>query len=214
MASNDGHSPSSGFPNCPRGSAISLSQQQLTTIELQQSSDCSPTNSLHSTILNCTAFTDSTRSNDIAVEQIHTKTLVSMMLVACRPLPSNSSSSVPYLWSCYVAMAVVTFVSSSLPSNGSMWHVAPSLRLFVLNSLQVYHHFFFSEGCACDICNWSPLPWFLCDCSPAAPSSRLPVLSGSLIRREPVQVYHNHHHIRSVRAKVPRVLSVPTSLAL
>jgi hypothetical protein len=32
--------------------------------------------------------------------------------------------------------------------NGSMCHIAPSLRLFVPNSLQAYRHFFFSEGCA------------------------------------------------------------------
>jgi hypothetical protein len=68
---------------------------------------------------------------------------------------------------------VSLFVSWSLPSNGSIHYNAPSLRLFTPNSLLVYHPFFFSEGCACDICDWSHVspPWLGSDsdCSPPAP---------------------------------------------
>jgi hypothetical protein len=51
-ASNGGRSPYSGFPNSPRVSATSFSQQQLTRTELQLSSNWlthSPNNSLHFT---------------------------------------------------------------------------------------------------------------------------------------------------------------------
>jgi hypothetical protein len=47
----------------------------------------------------------------------------------------------------------------------------------------------------------------------AAPSLRQLTPSGSLIRCPSVQVCH-HHFLLSVRAKVPRVVSVPTSMAL
>jgi hypothetical protein len=49
-------------------------------------------------------------------------------------------------------------VSRSSHSNGSTQYIAPSLRPFVPNGLQAYRHFFFSEGCACDVCAWSHLP--------------------------------------------------------
>jgi hypothetical protein len=45
-----------------------------------------------------------------------------------------------------------------LPSNGCTCNIAPSLRLFVPNSLQAYRHFFYSEGCACNVCVRSHLP--------------------------------------------------------
>jgi hypothetical protein len=41
------------------------------------------------------------------------------------------------------------FFRELLLSNGSICHIVPSLRLF---------DFFFSEGCACDICDRSDLP--------------------------------------------------------
>jgi hypothetical protein len=87
----------------------------------------------------------------------------------------------------------------SLPSNRSLHHIAPSLRLFIPSSLQVYRHFFFSEGSACDICAWSHLP--LCGSvfhgvysptTPAASFSRPLILSSSLIGCQWVQVYHHH----------------------
>jgi hypothetical protein len=62
---------------------------------------------------------------------------------------------------CCLATGVVWLLISLLPSNRSTCHIAPSLRLFILNSLQVYRHFFFCEGCACDICAQPhlPTPW-------------------------------------------------------
>jgi hypothetical protein len=80
-----------------------------------------------------------------------------------------------------------------MPSKGSTCHNAPSLRLFVPNSIQAYRHFF-SEGCACDVCDWPRLlsPWHdphgnYSPTAPAAHSLRQLVPSGSLIRFEPVQ---------------------------
>jgi hypothetical protein len=79
-----------------------------------------------------------------------------------------------------VIALVYLLISCSLPNNGSTRYIAPSLRLF--DSLQVYRHFFFSEGCA-----WSHLP--PCDSvfttiTPKAPTtpSLLPLVpSGSSI---------------------------------
>jgi hypothetical protein len=39
-------------------------------------------------------------------------------------------------------------ISWLLHSNGSTCYIAPFLRLFILNGLEAYHHFFFSKGCA------------------------------------------------------------------
>jgi hypothetical protein len=89
-----------------------------------------------------------------------------------------------------------------LPSNGSPCHIAPPLRLFVPKSLQVNSHFFFSEGCAYNVCDQSCLPslWLIShsDHSPTAltaPALRPLIQRGSLKRCEPVQVYHHHHHL-------------------
>jgi hypothetical protein len=115
-------------------------------------------------------------------------------------------------------------VYEPLPSNRSTCYTAPSLRLFILNSLLAYCHFFFSEGCACDVCDWLqlPSPWFNShgDYSPTAliaPSLRLLVPSGSLIRYEPVQMYHHQPWSRVLlvgAGKVPRVVYDRTSLTL
>jgi hypothetical protein len=43
-------------------------------------------------------------------------------------LPKNGSSTVAYLRSCCLAMAVVSFVSRSLPSNGSVCHNTQLIR--------------------------------------------------------------------------------------
>jgi hypothetical protein len=67
---------------------------------------------------------------------------------------------------CFPVSSLVC-VRNLLPSNrhclqsGSTFYIASSLRLFVLNSLQVYCHFFFSESFACDICDRPhlPSPW-------------------------------------------------------
>jgi hypothetical protein len=115
-------------------------------------------------------------------------------------------------------------VYKTLPSNGSTCYTAPSLRLFVLKSLQAYCHFFFSEGWACDVCERPrlPSPWLSShgDYSPIAlpaPSLRLLVLSGSLTRCELVQVYHHQPRSRASlvgMGKVLRVVDAPTSLTL
>jgi hypothetical protein len=46
----------------------------------------------------------------------------SISIVARGPRPSNSSSTLAYLRSCCLAVAVVSFVSLSLPSSGSVCH--------------------------------------------------------------------------------------------
>jgi hypothetical protein len=101
------------------------------------------------------------------------------------------------LRSCYSVTAVVYFlIWWSLLSNRSTCHTAPSLRLFIPNILQAYRHFFFSKGCACDVCNQPSLPslWLIShgDYSPTAPSLRPVLPSGSLTMCELVQVYHHH----------------------
>jgi hypothetical protein len=101
---------------------------------------------------------------------------------------------------CCLAMATVQSPTSQLPpSNGSTCHIVTSLRLFVLNTLQVYRHFFFSERCACDVCDRPRLPssWLgsqgdYSSTSPAAPSLRPLVPSSSVTKSKPVQVYHHH----------------------
>jgi hypothetical protein len=99
-----------------------------------------------------------------------------------------------------------------LPSNGSVCDVAPSLRLFIPNSLRAYCHFFFSKGCACDVCDRSCLPslWLTShgDYSPVAPAvpSLRPLLpSGSLVRCGPGQMYH--HQLQSVVLLLMSILS-------
>jgi hypothetical protein len=79
----------------------------------------------------------------------------------------------------------------SLHSNSITCYIPPTLRLFLPNGLQTYHYFFF-EGCACDILlgyTFLPMPSFHVDfsaTSPIAPSLSLLVTSQS------VQV-HRHH---------------------
>jgi hypothetical protein len=136
-AANDRLSPYS-FPNYSRVSITSFSQQPLTTTEPQQHSDCSPTNSFHSTVLSCTAFTKLTQlGRSMTYRHIQNAASNSTSTVACRPLPSNGSSSIAYLRSCCLAMTVVSlFVSRSLPSNGSiclsMFYLVSLMELFYL----------------------------------------------------------------------------------
>jgi hypothetical protein len=73
------------------------------------------------------------------------------------------------------------------------------------NSLQAYRHFLFPTDSACYVCERSrlPTPWLVSHdeyspIAPAAPSLMPLVPSGTLIRREPLQVYH--HHLPLVRA--------------
>jgi hypothetical protein len=78
----------------------------------------------------------------------------------------------------------------------SVCHFSPFLRLFLPNSLRAKLHFFFSEGCVSDACDWSRLLslWLgshgdYSPTAPAAPSLILFVLCGYLVRSEPVQMY-------------------------
>jgi hypothetical protein len=86
-------------------------------------------------------------------------------------------------------------------SAGVLYRVITYERIYMLQCflLKVYCHFFFSEACACDICDRSRLPsrWLSShgDYSPTAPAAlslRPFVPSGSLIRCQSVQVYHHH----------------------
>jgi hypothetical protein len=58
-----------------------------------------------------------------------------------------------------VATVVYLLISRSLPSNGSTCHVAPFLRLVVSISIHAQRHLFFSEGCACDVCDLPRIPF-------------------------------------------------------
>jgi hypothetical protein len=126
-------------------------------------------------------------------------------------------------------------VSWSLHSNSSTRYIAPSFRLFVPNGLQAYHHFFFSKGCASDVCvcYHLPSPWLSShgDYSPTAlADSTLRPLNPSdfLIGCQSVQVYSYHlsfhimiHKMQTIKflllvgaGKLPRVAGAPTSPAL
>jgi hypothetical protein len=75
-------------------------------------------------------------------------------------------------------------------------HIAPSLRLFIPNDLQAYCNLFFSEGCACNVCDRFHLP----SCGSGFPWCLLSNRSccstfkgmGSLTRQQSVQVFHYH----------------------
>jgi hypothetical protein len=129
-----------------------------------------------------------------SVRTVKKTLLLIVSIVACTaigadPAENTAFQLVHWLAGRCLASAVVSFVSQSLPSNRPIHHIAPSLRLFVPESLQVYRHFFFSEGCVCEVCDLSHLPslWLTShgDYSPtasAAPSLRLLILRGSLIK--------------------------------
>jgi hypothetical protein len=99
-------------------------------------------------------------------------------------LPSNGRPIVGHIGSC---------------ENGYTCQIAPSLRLFAPNSLQAYCHFYFSKSCTCNVCAQSHLPFrnsafrgVLFQTAPAAPSSRLRILSCFLISCKFIQVSHQH----------------------
>jgi hypothetical protein len=106
--------------------------------------------------------------------------------------------------------------------KGFIRHIAPSLRLFVSNNLQAYLHFFYSAGCACDVCDHSHLPprgsvftVFTLQLLPLLLSygrSSRAVLSQGASRSRFITIIF----LRSVWAELPlpRVASVPTSPAL
>jgi hypothetical protein len=114
-------------------------------------------------------------------------TLCSTSCRLCATSVNIHSSSSLYCMS--LTVVVWLLISQSLTSNGSTCDIAPSIRLLVPNSLQVYRHFSFPEGCARNVCDWPrlPSPWLgsFDDYSPTAPSFRPLVQSGSLIRCAP-----------------------------
>jgi hypothetical protein len=63
-------------------------------------------------------------------------------------------------------------------------HIAPSLRLFIPNDLTEYYRPFLLNASASDIHPWLDSHG---DCSPAAPSLRSLISSGSFIMCEPFQ---------------------------
>jgi hypothetical protein len=99
-------------------------------------------------------------------------------------------------------------------------HIAPSLRLFVWNSLLVYHCSFFSKVSVLVICLWLGLSRG--DYSPTTtttPSLRAHVLSDSLLRFQSIQVCRNQpfsflFHFNGGGAKLSRVAGAPTFPAL
>lgn len=111
-----------------------------------------------------------------------------------RLLPSNGSNTVAHLRSCCLVMVIGSLLVLLLLTSND--HIAPSLRLILLNSPQICCHFFFSKCCACDVCDQSCPPFLWLDSQgdypPTAPSLRPPIPSGSLIRCQSVQVYHQH----------------------
>jgi hypothetical protein len=102
---------------------------------------------------------------------------------------------------CYWVTAVVYLLTSrSLPSNESTCHIALSLEILIQNSLQACHHYFFSEGYTCDVCDRPSLssPWLGShgDYSSTAPSLKPLVPRGSLKSCELVKVYHHYPRYR------------------
>jgi hypothetical protein len=112
----------------------------------------------------------------------------------------SSNSAVVEVWllcHCTATATIPFFALRSLPSNGSIHHRVPSVRLFNPYSLQqVYYDSFSSKGCACSRSHHPPHGSVLCGvyspAAPATPSLRLLIPCGSLIGCQPVQVYHHH----------------------
>jgi hypothetical protein len=130
-------------------------------------------------------ITELGRSSHIALEQTHREHRLQHLFYC--------SVTSPRAWRIPLLQ-----VHGPLPSNSSTCYIDPSLRLLVQNRLNAYLHFFFSEGCACDVCNRPRITsqWHGSHCdyspsAPAAPSLRQLVPSGSLIRCDPVQMYHH-----------------------
>jgi hypothetical protein len=98
------------------------------------------------------------------------------------------------VYNCHLDNHTENMVTEVLSRNGRLFrfryipvlgarHISPSLRLFVPNSLTVYHRSFFSEGSARDIFLW--LGIFCLSAVPtntAAPSLSAIVPSATLIR--------------------------------
>jgi hypothetical protein len=84
----------------------------------------------------------------------------------------------------------------ALPSSGCTYHIAPSLKLFVLNSLLMCNRSFLSEVSACDVSPSLPLLCFSCSdyslTAPTAPSLRQVILSSSFLGFQLIHV-HPHH---------------------
>jgi hypothetical protein len=152
---------------------------------------------LHCTTLHCTNSTELGWSSHVASEWSHRKRHLQHHLYRC--MTSLCTWRVPLL-----------SVYGPLPRNGFTCYIAHSLRLL---SRIAYRHTTictFPEVCACDVCDLSLLPslWLGSHgdyslAAAAAPSLRLLILSGSLIRCEPAQLYHHQP-----RSKVPFLTSL------
>jgi hypothetical protein len=96
-----------------------------------------------------------------------------------------------------VTSSISLLVLRSLPCNGSPCHIA--LFKAIHSEWPIGVPPFFSERCACDVCDWPRLP-STCLCShgdysptaPADPTLKPLVASGYLVRCELVQMYHHH----------------------
>jgi hypothetical protein len=64
---------------------------------------------------------------------------------------STHCQATRYKHSSYCCLRVTRCVSEQLPDNALTCHIAPSLRLFIPNSLTAYHLSFLSGGCAFDV---------------------------------------------------------------
>jgi hypothetical protein len=90
--------------------------------------------------------------------------IVFLIIFRYGPRRNTSFPTVP-LWAgtclpshCSETALVYPSISRSPHSNSCTCYIVPSLKLFILNGLQSYRHFFFSKSCACDDSAWSHLP--------------------------------------------------------
>jgi hypothetical protein len=107
--------------------------------------------------------------------------------------PHCYSSVFPWEYVCLRSSSSCIFAYRAVVAQQQLY----MLHCFLTNSLQAYHQFFFS--CASDACGRSRFrsPWLISHSDysptiPAAPSSRLLILSGSLIKCQSVQMYYHH----------------------
>jgi hypothetical protein len=142
-ASNGGVTPSSRFLSCPWPQPLQLSTTSRLSLKI-------PAKLSTWILLGLTGNGSWSSSYSLSME--HTKT--PLPILAC----TSVVASVWWLLSHCLAMGVFT---EPFPSNGCLYwlhnfgcqqtyHISPSLRLFILSSLQAYHHFFLSEG----MCLW------------------------------------------------------------
>jgi hypothetical protein len=105
-------------------------------------------------------------SATISRDSILISQLPEIHIIWCQDKPTENTASNS---SSIVGHCRRNMFAKQLPSNGRLFwlrysgfqascHIASPLSLFIPNVLQAYHHFFFSEGCACNVCDRSHLP--------------------------------------------------------